>query len=78
MIKNALDFSKKCNLKVCVLLFDEENNVMQEMKSSPEFSSEFVVKHKHENGHLKLSERDQQRTNRKGLPQKSFIEEKTM
>ena len=58
MIKNMWDFASKCNVKVCVAIYDEESNVMQEMSSSSEFTTDFVVRHKQKNKHLKLDEYD--------------------
>ena len=55
LVKKAFELSKLCKLKVNVVVYDEESNVMQEFTSSPGFTSEHIVKHKHNYRGLKLN-----------------------
>ena len=55
LVKKAFELSKLCKLKVNVVVYDEESNVMQEFNSSPGFTSEHIVKHKHNYRGLKLN-----------------------
>lgn len=46
LVKKAYELSKLCQLQVNVVVYDPENNVLQEFSSTPEFTSEQVVEHK--------------------------------
>ena len=46
MLKKAYELSRKCKLKVNVVVYDDETNVMQEFKSCTSFNSEAIALHK--------------------------------
>ena len=46
VLKKAWELSRKCKLKVNVVVWDDETNVMQEFKSCSQFNSEAIALHK--------------------------------
>ena len=78
LLKKAWHLSKNCNLKVKVVIFDEETNVMQEFKSCPNMNSEAVALHKRQNPDLKLNPVHFANQSRKSIPRRNCIEESDM
>ena len=78
LLKKAWDLSRKCNLKVNVVIYDDEKNIMQEFKSCSNLNSEAIALHKQRNSHLKIKKEHRAYHNRKRLPKRNWIEEVEM
>lgn len=76
LVKKAYELSKLCQLQVNVVVYDPENNVLQEFSSTPEFTSEQVVEHKKRYKSLRVNA--SRIDERKYFPQKNFIEQTQM
>ena len=75
LLKKAWKLSKNCNLKVNIVIYDDETNVMQEFKSCSTLNSEAIALHKHRFKNLKISQECSANLNRKSIPRRNCIEE---
>ena len=78
LLKKAKSLAEKSNLKVNIKIYDEEAEVLQEFKSSPEFNSEWVAAYKKDNHDKKVDYGSLVIRTRKELPRKNFVEETTL
>ena len=76
-----MSLSETCKLKVNVVFYDEETNVLQEFKASPEMDAQWIVDFKSQkkrliqNGVQGPPGQGQQKKSRKSMPRKNWIEE---
>ena len=76
LVKKAYELSKLCQLRVNLVVFDPDSNVLQEFNSPPDFNSEHIVEHKKR--FKSLSVNASRIDERKYFPQKNFIEQTQM
>lgn len=74
LVKKAHELALLCDLKVTVVIYDPDKNVLQEFNSSKDFSVEHVVDFKKEHPQLKLDEKFQGLVGRKNYPYINYIE----